>query len=138
MELAMRTKVFFVTAVALLWSVSVFSQTKDIPVGVFVNGNELFRVCADGHDGAEGYCRGYVVGVADAISVVNAQLKANGLATAVPSTCVPYRNAETTHGAEPEQVRDVVVQYLTAHPETRHQAAAAEAWKALLAAFPCK
>jgi hypothetical protein len=56
-------------------------------------------------------------------------LKANGLA--IPSVCLPKDIA-------PEQVRDVVVQYLTAHPETRHVAAASQALLALEAAFPCK
>jgi hypothetical protein len=64
----------------------------------------------------------------DALMVVNA-MQANGLAIA--SACLQEHVGS-------DQVRDVVVQYLTAHPETRHQAAAAEALKALLAAFPCK
>jgi hypothetical protein len=127
----MRSTVLVLTA-ALLWPVSVFSETQlspELPVGAFVNGNELFGVCSDDHHFNQAYCKGYVVGVADAIAVVNA-MKANGLA--IQSTCPPKE-----HFA-PEQVRDIVVQYLTAHPETRHQAAAAEAVKALLAAFPCK
>jgi hypothetical protein len=37
-----------------------------------------------------------------------------------------------------EQVRDVVVQYLNAHPEKRHEPAAARTLIALQAAFPCK
>jgi hypothetical protein len=69
------------------------------------------------------------VGVTDAISAVDAQMKSNGF---VPSMCPPREHLA------PDQVKDIVVQYLTAHPETRHQAAAAEAWQALLAAFPCK
>ena len=34
--------------------------------------------------------------------------------------------------------RDIVLQWLTAHPATRHNAATHEALAALLAAFPCK
>jgi hypothetical protein len=123
----------FVTAVALLWPVSVFSE--DIPVGSFVGGNELSQVCSDGvHDGARGYCTGYVAGVADALMAVTA-LKANGLA--IPSVCLPMKG-QVEHGVAPDQVRDVVVQYLTAHPETRHQTAGGLALLALQAAFPCK
>jgi Rap1a immunity proteins len=124
----MRLRALLLT-VALLWPVTVFSETKDIPVGAFVNGNELFGVCSDDHHFNQAYCKGYVVGVADAISVVTAQIANVG---SIAPTCLPKEHLA------PEQVRDVVVQYLTAHPETRHEVAAAEAVKALLAAFPCK
>jgi hypothetical protein len=127
----MRAKVFFVMAVALFWSGSVFSETPELHVGSFIDGNELFRVCSDhDHGGAQGYCMGYVVGVTDAVMAVNA-LKANGMA--IPSACIPWEEH-----VKPDQVRDIVVQYLTAHPATRHNAATHEAWLALLAAFPCK
>lgn len=118
-----------VLAAGLLWPVSVFSQTKDIPVDAFVDGNQLFSVCSDDHHFNQAYCKGYVVGVTDALNVVTAQLANIG---SIAPACMPKE-----HFA-PEQARDVVVQYLTAHPETRHEAAAAEAVKALLAAFPCK
>jgi hypothetical protein len=102
--------------------------TPDFPVTSFVNGNELFRVCSDDHDVAQVYCKAYVAGVMDAIFGVNA-MKANGYT--IPSTCPPEEHLA------PDQVKDLVVQYLTAHPATRHHAAAGEAWHALLAAFPC-
>jgi hypothetical protein len=124
----MRAKAFFVMAVALFWSASVFSQSST--VGGFETGNKLFQICSDDHHFSQAYCKGYAVGVTDAISAVNA-MKANGWA--IPSTCIPQDEKVTS-----EQVRDVVVQYLTAHPETRHEAAAVNALKALLAAFPCK
>src|SRR6516162_10003933 len=109
----MRLRMLVLTA-ALLWPVTVFSETQDLEVDAFASGNKLFRVCSDhDHDGAQGYCLGYVAGVADAFAAANA-LKARGLA--MPSTCPP-------EGLEQDQVRDVVVQYLTAHPATRHNAA---------------
>jgi len=76
----------------------------------------------------QAYCKGYAVGVTDALMAVNA-MKANGLAIA----CIPVGE----HIA-PEQVRDVVMQWLIAHPERRHQPAAGDALVALQAAFPCK
>jgi hypothetical protein len=124
----MRAKVFFVMAVALLWSASVFSQS--FTIGAFETGNELLEACSDGHDITQGYCKGYAVGVADAISAVDA-MKANGMA--IPSVCIPQREKVTT-----EQVRDVVVKDLAAHPETGHQTAAGHALLRLQAAFPCK
>jgi len=117
----MRVKTFFVMAVALFWSASVFAE---FPMGSFETGNDLFGVCSDGREYLQGYCQAYVVGVADA-------MKANGYP--IPSACIP----KGEH-VKSEQVRDVVVQYLTAQPEIRHQAAAGHALVALQAAFPCK
>jgi hypothetical protein len=62
----------------------------------------------------------------DAFMAVNA-LKATGLAI---SSARPPK--------ERNQVRDIVLQWLTAHPATRHNAATHEALAALQAAFPCK
>jgi hypothetical protein len=118
-----------VLTAALLWPVSVFSETPDFNVTQFVDGNKLFRVCSDHEHGWEGYCLGYVLGVTDAFMVANAG-EAAGLALA--SFCPPKEHLA------PDQVRDIVVQYLTAHPETRHKPATHEAMVALLAAFPCK
>ena len=120
----MRSRSLVLTT-ALLWPVSVFSKTPD----QFVNGNDLFRDCSDQHDSAQGYCQGYVAGMLDAFMAVNA-LKATGLA--IPSACPPKEDLT------PNQVRDIVLQWLTAHPATRHNAATHEALAALLAAFPCK
>ena len=117
----MRAKAFFVMAVALFWSASVFSQS--FTIGAFETGNKLLEACSDGHDITQGYCKGYAVGVADAISAVNA----------IPSVCIPREQKVTT-----EQVRDVVVKDLAAHPETGHQTAAGHALLRLQAAFPCK
>ena len=122
----MRLMALVLTA-ALLWPVSVFSES--ISVGSFESGNSLLEVCSDDHHFNQAYCKGYAVGVADAISVVTAQIANIG---SIAPTCLPKEHLA------PEQVRDVVVQYLTAHPETRHHAAAGEAWHALTAAFPCK
>ena len=52
---------------------------------------------------------------------------------AIPSVCIPREQKVTT-----EQVRDVVVKDLAAHPETGHQTAAGHALLRLQAAFPCK
>jgi len=58
------------------------------------------------------------MGVADALMAVKA-MKENGWA--IPSACIPQH-------VKTEQVRDVVAQYLTAHPEKRHEAAADIVW----------
>jgi hypothetical protein len=89
----MRAKLFFATAVALFWSASVLSQ--NFTIGAFETGTKLLEACPDGHDITQGYCKGYAVGVADAISAVNA-MKANGMA--IPSVCIPQRE-KVTKGA---------------------------------------
>lgn len=63
---------------------------------------------------------------------VNA-MKANGYP--IPSVCIP---ADEHVHVKSEQVRDVVVQFLNARPEKRHEPAAGHAFLALQAAFPCK
>src|SRR5262249_59988430 len=98
----MRAKVFFVMVIPLLWSASVFSQS--FPMGRFESGNDLLSVCSDDHHFNQAYCKGYAVGVVDALMAVNA-MKANGYE--VPTACLPKGEQ-----VKSEQVRDVVVQYL--------------------------
>lgn len=64
----------------------------------------------------QGVYRGFMGGVAFS--------KAN------PIICVP-------EGANGKQMRDIVVKYVTEHPETRHQTADLLTIKALNSAFPC-
>ena len=126
----MRSRMLVLTA-ALLWSASVFSQS--FTIGAFETGNKLLEACSDGHDITQGYCKGYAVGVADALMVVNEQIANVG---SIASACIIPVD-EHAH-VKPEQVRDVVVQDLAAHPETGHQTAAGHALLRLQAAFPCK
>src|SRR5262249_59562690 len=102
---AMRVKLFFVMAVALFWSASVFSETTQVPVGAFVNGNELFRVCSDDHHFNEAYCKGYVVGVTDALMAVSSQAKAIWVS---PSICPPTHRPPGTKGV-PGQVMEGLI-----------------------------
>jgi hypothetical protein len=60
----MRPTVLVLTA-ALLWPVTVFSETTEIHIGYFVSGNDLFHVCSDGRD--RQICEAYVKGVTDTI-----------------------------------------------------------------------
>ena len=131
----MRAKACFVMVVALFWSASVFSQAPQqappIDVKNFATGNDLYRLCSEGRvEGRNNFCTGYVEGVSDAVDLVNT-LTAHGM---YPRVCLPPAEQKVAV----EQVRDIVVQWLTAHPERRHQDAAGEALWALMTAFPCK
>ena len=95
-------------------------------VNAFVDGNDLLVDCQSSGAGHEGYnlaqCYGYVLGVADADTVVRYKVGA-------PQLCI--------NGVTREQIHDVVVRYLVAHPETRHTVAALLVRLALREAFPC-
>jgi hypothetical protein len=95
-------------------------------------------LCSDGRAGSlDNFCVGYVEGVADAIDVVNA-LNAHGMTLGACPFGGEGVRVEQGAGVRVEQVRDVVVQWLTAHPELRHLSAAEQALWALATAFPCK
>jgi len=114
----MRLRTLVLTA-GLLWPVSVSSQQARF----FATGNDLFRFCSAGVATSQSLCNGYVAGVVDTVGV----FQAIGV---TKITCVELNVTN-------EQVKQIVVQYLTAHPETRHLGAAGEVVQALQKAFPC-
>ena len=87
--------------------------------GAFADGNFLYAKCLAGAD----LCLGYALGIADVLASGSA---VNGL-----TACF---TAQMTG----EQVRDVVKQFLAAHPQSRHLGAAGLAAHALAQAFPCR
>jgi hypothetical protein len=84
------------------------------PPALAMSGNDLLAVCQSGGGEAWGYCIGYVTGITETSS----------------SICVP---PETIRA----QGRDIVLQYLKNHPETRQLKAADLVLNALKAAWPC-
>jgi hypothetical protein len=85
-----------------------------------LDGNQVLTACtsAKTHD----YCIGYVTGVVDGIF---------------------YAEGTKQHicpepGVLTQQVRDVVINYLKAHPEHRHAGAAGLVFNALYEKFPCR
>jgi|RhiMetdeSRZDD1v2_1073273.scaffolds.fasta_scaffold115733_8 Ssp1 endopeptidase immunity protein Rap1a len=82
----------------------------------FLDGNTLFDWCVK-HSPAGTACTDYIAGVADALAYDG---------KFCPSV-----------GVSPDQVVDVVTQYLTTFPERRHYAAASLVADALAAKFPC-
>jgi hypothetical protein len=112
-----------VVAAGLLWPISAFSETTTYDAVVFVLDKDLFAFCSDRSPNSQSFCNGYLAGVADALGVFNA-MRADNIA------CL---QTNITNG----QVKDIVMQYLTAHPEKRDLDAAGEALIALQAAFPC-
>jgi hypothetical protein len=90
----------------------------------FHSGNSLLEMCSHGQYSADNsYCLGYIAGMADAIDAANGSLLGW-------RACPPN---EATEG----QIMDVVVQFLSQHPESRHYTASSQIARALANAFPC-
>lgn len=87
----------------------------------FENGNDLFRHCKASNTG-DALCIGYIQGVVDQWEIVRAIGK--------HPQCVPT-------GTENSQVRDAVVNYLTAHPEYRGTSAAGLVTGAIVGTWHC-
>lgn len=87
----------------------------------YVNGNALLTFCQDDLAGA---CTLYIEGAADTYESLQS---GNAIKRVM---CVPQ---EVTG----RQIKDIVIKYLGAHPETRHKEAAGQIGSALIDAFPC-
>jgi hypothetical protein len=88
----------------------------------FLNGNSLYGYCSTDFNTAL-YCIGYIASIEDVLSAGN---QINGY-----TACTPP-------GATLEQIKDVVMRYLVAHPESRHLGASGLVAHAIAQAFPCK
>jgi len=118
----MRLTVLLVAA-GLLWPIPVFSETTTHDTVSFVLGKDLFGFCSDRSANSQSFCNGYLAGVADALGVFNT-MRVGKMA------CLQLN---TTN----DQVKEIVMQYLTAHADKRDLAVAGEALMALQAAYPC-
>jgi hypothetical protein len=107
-----------VTAAALILALAAGVAKGDI-VRNFYSGDALLSLCQASDSN---FCMGYIAGIADAVT--------SGPVSGWRA-CIPI-------SATVEQVRDVVVGFLTAHPENRHFAALSLGAAALAGAFPCK
>jgi hypothetical protein len=87
----------------------------------FVTGNELYKLCST--RGQEDACVIYVMGASDMLDVQQA---------GSTKVCVP------SVGVTGNQMRDVVVKWLGAHPEQRHASAASLIWLVLKESWPCR
>jgi hypothetical protein len=113
----MRLRVLALAA-GLLWPVSALSQQPIETTEALYDGNRLYEMCVAQDIVKKEYCRAYISGMTDAFNWDR-------------FVCNPKH---TTEG----QVRDVVLNYLRDHPETRHYSAPSLARQALSQAFPCK
>lgn len=85
----------------------------------FYSGNELLVFCTDAEVPV---CLGYIAGVADLLN--------DGLILPTWKQCIP-------ENANLGQIKDVVVRYLTDHPQDRHYSAWSLVVMGIFEAFPC-
>jgi hypothetical protein len=95
-------------------------------VVTFWSGQEMLNYCRDDNQAAREGCTGFAMGVADTA----AEASAAGSIVRSFRVCRP---GEVTGS----QARDVILQYLQAHPRELYYSAASLAIRALAAAWPC-
>lgn len=96
-------------------------------ISQFWTGELMLNVCRGKDPGSVAQCLAYTKGAADLFSAVSA----------IPGSIGGYRVC-IPGAVSAFQVRDVVVQYLEAHPVDRDTSAAYSVVRALSAAWPCR
>lgn len=109
-----------------------------------MNGGTLLSICTNGDALQKGYCIGYVVGFREGRTLdwyVAHQPEphaedamtydADEISTRPADPCVPPRLPH-------HQMRDVVIDYILDHPETRYESAGSIIAESLRVAFPCE
>ena len=92
----------------------------------YLTGKDLYADCSKPQGSfSQGFCSGYISGVVDAIEYYQVSKGAE------KSVCVPK---EVSIG----QAKEIVMRYLTQHPDQRTNTASSLVWDALRNAFPCK
>lgn len=97
------------------------TPASDPPAQVYYTGNQLYDECQIEEPML---CVAYIIGVADTVQ--------DAVSAGSLPRFVCYNNRVT-----PQQLKDVVVRYLRAHPETRDRTAPSIIAVALREAFPC-
>lgn len=123
----MLNRAFVAVFAAALWATPAAAQ---VPAQIW-DGNELYKYCSAQKEKSPSYvhaqasCVGYVVGLIDWEYAVAVSQRAK------PAFCVK-------DGMTVQQVVDIVINYLKAHPELRHHNGAWIAGEALRQAVPCR
>lgn len=116
LELQNRSRTFALVAVALAFTGHIAAPAD----AGFVDGNALYERCR--RDAL--FCTGYAVGIADVLA------KESYISRQEARICIPA-------GATSEQVKDIVMQYLSTNPQRRNQPAVWLTTAALLSAWQC-
>lgn len=106
-----------------------------------ITGNTLHSACNGQSDAEAGFCIGYIIGSLDgqrwgAFSTIVGLELADGTSAANDMIARGLRHCIPPE-APNEQIRDVVLQFLTNNPSMRHESARFLVWFALAEAFSC-
>src|SRR5271155_4736076 len=135
MKTMMRT-VLALTLMLMTGLTAVAQLAHAVPPGTndaiqFTSGNQLLAYCQSDKIADKNYCLAYVISVVDMIGALQAARGRDGKSFWKASPiCFP-------NNMDARQVTDIVVKYLTDHPETRNGPAANLAIKALAAVWGC-
>jgi len=118
-----------------------FSGAASVATAQQISGNELYEACQSDNIVLSGFCIGYIIGQIEgqsfgAFSVLN-QIQPAENAEEINGRIGLFLNHCIPHEASNDQLRDVVLKHLRENPETRHDPARFEVWRALMPAFPC-
>lgn len=106
-----------------------------------ISGNELYEACQSDDPVLAGFCIGYIISQIEgqsfgAFTVLN-QIQEAENAAEINTRIGMFLNYCAPDTASNEQLRDVAINHLRDNPQTRHDPARFEVWRALMAAFPC-
>lgn len=106
-----------------------------------ISGNELYEACQSDNTGLAAFCTGYIIGQVEgqsfgAFVVLNRVQPAENAAD-INDRINFFLSHCTPGAASNEQLRDTVLKHLRENPETRHDPARFEVWRALIGAFSC-
>ena len=118
-------RIVFVAVVAMLFANISFAQKPaSVPEPIFQSGNKLYQICQSKDAFPDGFCLGYVIGIADALTGPSKGYRGR-------TFCIPV-------GSIQNQIEDAVKTWLGSNPDKRHiNAPDLVAW-ALSEAFPCR
>jgi hypothetical protein len=102
-----------------------YSQTASPPYFAFMTGNHLYLYCTGNMPAQYDTCVGYVMGVVD----VSNSLRTSGGHSSCPSN---------PQGIMAMQIKDVVIRYLSNHPEQRDWPAAGLVGYSVQEAWGCR
>ncbi len=120
----MNRFVLFAVVVMFFVGTSIAQDSVAQTEPIFQSGNKLYQLCQSKNAFPDGFCLGYVVGIADALTGPKKGYRGR-------TFCVPV-------GSIQHQIEDAVKTWLGNNPDKRHiNAPDLVAW-ALSEAFPCR
>jgi hypothetical protein len=122
-----RRYIWIATSVVIALANAPAGRAQDPRTPGYVNGDRLIYRCISDDHADDGLCLGYILGVIDAMQAA----QASGGALLFGWRARPSPDATA------QRLRDAVVRFLMAHPQTRLSSASGLVAKALSDAFPC-